>query len=249
MESVLQDSIERHVSSLKAIAIKPPFHAINVVAPALAISPNVNVLAKWVTDELKSVLTPDMLTRTHDCTILCDDLQLAHVFVTKIDQTISEVIVHDDVLGNVIYVNESNAVGRINFSIIHALSHSVLDLVPGVESISATNEEFISDQSFHQTHLSNARVTFEYDRVKEDGNFTISKLVLLADALGASVEATCRKLEDLGFTKRGRWRSLRDRGIDIASIRASAGIPTPIIDRRQPSWIPHTIQPLSELKS
>ncbi len=238
LDSGLHARIEAHLTTLKAHPahsrqlLQGPFGKINL-------SNGNGEIAKAISEALRVPLAPALKLNHISLLSAVNAAGIAHVFAAHMDPTISEVFTLDEELGSVIYINVADALGRQNYSIVHAMGHAILDQATNIADLSTDRQEHICDLPFANLFLSYERVFDRYQIVKQGrNNFTIASLIELADRIGASVEATCLALEKHGLAAKGRWRNLRERNININKIRQEKNLPAPIVDVYGPLWIP-----------
>ncbi|KAF0134757.1 MAG: DNA-binding protein [Xanthobacteraceae bacterium] len=144
------------------------------------------------------------------------------------DGSISGLYAFDSAIGACILVNASHPWRRRLQTLAHETGHFVADRFDADvldEGASAPSIEERFARRFGQALLMPApaiRARFE-QALSASSSFEVRNLILLAHQFDVSVEAMCRRLEDLELLARGTWESLRERGFGLKTEREVIG--------------------------
>jgi Zn-dependent peptidase ImmA (M78 family)/DNA-binding XRE family transcriptional regulator len=139
------------------------------------------------------------------------------VFLHPLSSRISGAFAYDEKAGANIVLNSTHPLTRRNLTAAHELGHLVssrgkIDLCDHLDVDDSREEKFAN--TFAAAFLMPAAwVRRHFNSVMErDGKFSARHLVLFSSASFTSLEASCRRLENLGLIKSGTWESLEKRG-------------------------------------
>lgn len=150
------------------------------------------------------------------------------IFVRPLPSNISGVFAYHDELGACILLNANHPKTRRAWTLAHELAHFMTRRnVPTVSFIKESEDGLFEDFAdlFASALLmpgSIIRRAFA-DLVGEHGRFTPRHLILTAHRFHVSVEALCRRLEQLELVERGTYEALRERGLRQDIIRQVIG--------------------------
>lgn len=138
------------------------------------------------------------------------------IFSRPIHSSISGIYLHDEELGHCILVNAKHPSTRRSFTVAHELGHAI-SLSTNIEVYDKAHNDKAQEERFANhfacVFLMPARaVRKQFDALSSQGIFSGHHLVSMADYFEVSVEAMCRRLEDLKLLKSGTYDSIRERG-------------------------------------
>lgn len=157
------------------------------------------------------------------------------VFIRPVDSSIAGVYAFHERVGACVLLNARQPRERRVMSLGHEIGHFMSDRASTVVTLEGdvgTGEAF-PDAFARSLLLPAAAVRRRFtDTVGAEGKFSPRHLITLAAESGVSMEAYCRRLEDLDLVRRGTHDMLRERGLGLDAQRMVLGDRAP--DAPQP---------------
>jgi Zn-dependent peptidase ImmA (M78 family)/DNA-binding XRE family transcriptional regulator len=150
------------------------------------------------------------------------------IFVRPLPSNISGVFAYHEELGACILLNASHPKTRRAWTLAHELAHFMTRRqVPSISFIDESSKSIFEEFAdlFASALLMQGGVVRRAfaDLVGEHGRFTPRHLIVTAHRFHVSVEAMCRRLEQLELVEQGTYEALRDRGLRQDVIRQVIG--------------------------
>ncbi|MCG8425567.1 MAG: XRE family transcriptional regulator [Proteobacteria bacterium] len=140
------------------------------------------------------------------------------VFIRGIDSRMSGAFAYHEAVGAVILLNAKHPRERRAWTLAHEIGHLLVSrTVPEVCYVTAPHESRVERfcDLFAAAFLMPAiAVRQRFDQIcADDGRFSARHLIVLAHTFYVSLEAMCRRLEDLELLPAGTFDALKERGI------------------------------------
>jgi Zn-dependent peptidase ImmA (M78 family) len=165
------------------------------------------------------------------------------IFVRPLPSDISGVFAYHDELGACILLNANHPRTRRAWTLAHELAHFLTRRsVPTVSFVEESSKSILEEFAdlFAAALLMPGGISRRAfaDLVGEHGRFSPRHLILMAHRFHVSVEAMCRRLEQLELLEQGTYEVLRERGLRQDVVRQVLG---DNIDEERPGPTPRLV--------